>query len=178
MTLKINKNYLVYTKIAFLILLDAFAMCFIKNNITLFVFHSIANIIALSIICVKKNKEDCIIFSILFMLLYTFFIDVFIHYFHFNIIFETEYLYCIPLLFSVFKTKNINSKFFVFVAFSYIVLNALFVIINQKVDAWNYFIFLPYILTFVFFYYLFNNLELTNKFSIPSIGLNASKTNL
>ena len=163
MKIKINKNYINYLITTLFLLLDAIPLLVIKDNTILGVLYFIFKLVFIYFYCLKCSVEDSAIFSILFILFYTFFIDVFIHYFHKIVIFEMEFLFIIPLLITYLRIKNNRSKVFSILSILYIVFNAFLFLFYHKVDFTNYSMFMVNIFSFIGFYYIYSNLDGTKK---------------
>ena len=160
---KLIKDYIHYIGIIFIIFLDALGLYFIGNNITIFCLYVITNIICIGIYCYRRSITDNVIFSILFMLFYTWFIDIFIHYLGFKVIFEAEFLFLVPLILTCIKLGKRNKTKFVLFAAIYILINTLIAFVYGKVDLYSYLIFMVNILTFICFYYIFSVISMNNK---------------
>lgn len=165
MKLKINNNYIFFSFIVLALLIDSALLLVIKENKTLFLFYVLVNLLFMVPLLLKQSSDTCIIISILMTLFYTFFIDAYIHYFNYKVIFEAEFLFLVPLIIGIIKTHNKNSKLFVMVSITYLIFNFIIMILEGKVAFFNYSTFMVNILSFIFFYYIFSNIEITKKYS-------------
>lgn len=161
--LKLNYSYMYYSLIVLALLIDVLFLGFIKENYFLFSLYVIINILIISIYFLKCSVTDSIIFSILFMLFYSWFIDIFIHYLGKKIILEAEFLFIVPLLLSCLKIKGKKIDFFLSFCVFYLPISFLIMIFNGKVDIINYLRFSVNICAFICYYYLFQNITINRK---------------
>jgi len=145
------------------ILFDAAFLLAIQRSYVFLGLYIIANIVFMTIYCSKRKMIDCVVFTILFMLFYTWFIDIFIHYLGKKVILEAEFLYLVPLLLTCAKKRMKETSAFLYFSVVYIVFNMFVAIVSGKVDVSNYFRFMVNIMTFVGFYYLFKVIEVEPK---------------
>lgn len=164
MKLIINKNYILFCFIAVVLLIDSAFLLVIKENKIMFSIYIIINLLFMIPILVKQKAEICVIISIFMMLFYTFFIDAYIHYFKQSVMFEAEFLFLIPLIIGMMKIRNKESKLFALISFVYLVFNLIILITERKVAFINYMYFLINIISFIGLYYVFSNIEITEKF--------------
>ena len=131
---KISKSYVNYCLIVLVIMLDAMLLALIGNNTIWASFYVVINFLLIGIFCLRNSATNAVIVSILFMLFYSLFIDICIHYLHIEVILELEFIYLFPLFLACLKTEAKTKPFFESICLVYVLLNLGICLFAQKVD--------------------------------------------
>lgn len=152
---KENQTYMDFIITVAFLLADVVLLAIMSYNALTFAAYLVINICFIGAYCAKKTATDTAVFAILFMLFYSLFTDIFIHYLGIKVVLEAQFLYLLPLTLACLKKKGSGRNNFLLVCAGYFVLNLIILLLNRKVDIGSYLKFLVNLVTFVEFFYFF-----------------------